>query len=162
VRNFAPAQRVFGIVDFRQLGYGPVEMKYRLVAFDDRDNMTVHGMHIHQYGDISQYSCDNSGPHYNPLQVHHGGLEDSIFNKHLGDLGNVEEDSEGRMEGRIFTSDFGLHGKWDINGRLLTLSIFPDDLGREDNEGSKMDGNTGGSLGCCIVNHSDARGWKTD
>ena len=40
----------------------------------------VHGLHIHEFGDLSD-GCDSAGGHYNPDGVDHGDLE----KVHVGD-----------------------------------------------------------------------------
>jgi Cu-Zn family superoxide dismutase len=45
-----------------------------------------HGMHIHEYGDLTD-GCVSAGAHYNPHGLPHGGP--SSERRHLGDLGNL-------------------------------------------------------------------------
>lgn len=54
-----------------------------------------HGVHIHECGDISN-GCESLGPHYNPRRTRHGSPENDIDERHAGDLGNIEADSNGR------------------------------------------------------------------
>lgn len=49
---------------------------------------TVHSLIIHAYGDASEDTCENFGPHFNPYGVEHGHPED--VTKHVGDLGILE------------------------------------------------------------------------
>jgi len=49
---------------------------------------TVHSVTIHAYGDASEDTCENFGPHFNPYGVNHGHPED--VTKHVGDLGILE------------------------------------------------------------------------
>ena len=35
------------------------------------DGTLFHGMHIHQYGEMTN-GCDTMGSHYNPFNTHHG------------------------------------------------------------------------------------------
>ena len=51
-------------------------------------NNTVHGIHIHQFGDISDPTGASLGPHLNPTGSLHG-LPPTI-QRHLGDMGNVQ------------------------------------------------------------------------
>jgi len=43
---------------------------------------------IHAYGDATEDTCENFGPHFNPYGVPHGHPED--VSKHVGDLGILE------------------------------------------------------------------------
>src|SRR6266567_5019880 len=53
-----------------------------------------HAFHIHQYGDCTAPDAMSAGSHYNP-EGHQHGLPDGE-NRHAGDLGNVEADSDGK------------------------------------------------------------------
>lgn len=48
-----------------------MEYKVNLEGFDSTDAVTLHGFHVHMYGDVSQ-ACVDAGGHFNPLGVDHG------------------------------------------------------------------------------------------
>uniref|UniRef100_A0A8J2WFM3 Extracellular superoxide dismutase [Cu-Zn] n=1 Tax=Daphnia galeata TaxID=27404 RepID=A0A8J2WFM3_9CRUS len=110
----------------------------------------LHGFHIYSSGDLSQ-GCDSIGDHYNPYNAPHGGPDDNIKNKHLGDLGNITSDESGRAAFRIIDKYMKVQ---DLIGRSLAVTAQADDLGRGSNAGSKVDGNSGERIGCGIIARS--------
>jgi Cu-Zn family superoxide dismutase len=46
-----------------------------------------HGLHIHQFGDITN-GCETTGSHWNPFNKTHGAITDE--ERHVGDFGNIE------------------------------------------------------------------------
>ncbi|XP_057377435.1 copper chaperone for superoxide dismutase-like isoform X1 [Daphnia carinata] len=109
-----------------------------------------HGFHIYSSGDLSQ-GCDSIGDHYNPYNRPHGGPDDNIQNRHLGDLGNIISDESGRAAFRIIDKYIKVH---DLIGRSVAVTAQADDLGRGSNTNSKMDGNSGERIGCGIIARS--------
>ena len=51
----------------------------------------LHGLHIHELGDLSA-GCASTGGHYNPTGAMHGGPADAV--RHVGDLGNILADEK--------------------------------------------------------------------
>ncbi|NXH13725.1 CCS dismutase, partial [Bucco capensis] len=104
-----------------------------------------HGLHIHEFGDLSQ-PCDSCGGHFNPEGQSHGGPQDQ--ERHLGDLGNIWADSEGTAS---FTMEDSRLKVWDIIGRSVVVSAGEDDLGRGCHPLSRVTGNSGPGLACGVV-----------
>ncbi|KAL0133544.1 hypothetical protein PUN28_000935 [Cardiocondyla obscurior] len=106
-----------------------------------------HGLHIHEYGDISR-GCYSLGGHYNPRDSPHGGPEDDLSKRHVGDLGNIQVESTRR-------STFWKLDKYldlaEIIGRSIVITKDPDDLGRGNNPESKIDGNSGEGLTAGLI-----------
>lgn len=107
-----------------------------------------HGLHIHEFGDLSE-DCNSIGPHFNPDNLKHGGPSDS--ERHYGDLGNIMADSSGRAS---FVKEDGVVKVHDIIGRSIAVTSERDDLGCGNNEASKTNGNSGKPLACAIIARS--------
>ncbi|XP_057377436.1 copper chaperone for superoxide dismutase-like isoform X2 [Daphnia carinata] len=120
------------------------------VGFSKGSIKGPHGFHIYSSGDLSQ-GCDSIGDHYNPYNRPHGGPDDNIQNRHLGDLGNIISDESGRAAFRIIDKYIKVH---DLIGRSVAVTAQADDLGRGSNTNSKMDGNSGERIGCGIIARS--------
>ncbi|ELV09526.1 copper chaperone for superoxide dismutase [Tupaia chinensis] len=108
----------------------------------------LHGLHVHQYGDLTE-NCTSCGDHFNPDGTSHGGPQDSV--RHRGDLGNVHADADGRA---IFRIEDGQLKVWDVIGRSLVIDEGEDDLGRGGHPLSKITGNSGERLACGIIARS--------
>ncbi|XP_030357921.1 copper chaperone for superoxide dismutase [Strigops habroptila] len=104
-----------------------------------------HGLHVHEFGDLSQ-PCDSCGGHFNPDGEHHGGPQDQ--HRHAGDLGNIWADAEGRASFRMEDSRLKV---WDIIGRSVVVAAGEDDLGRGSHPLSRVTGNSGPGLACGVV-----------
>uniref|UniRef100_A0A3G9D4Q3 Superoxide dismutase [Cu-Zn] n=1 Tax=Reticulitermes speratus TaxID=60591 RepID=A0A3G9D4Q3_9NEOP len=108
----------------------------------------LHGFHIHEFGDNTN-GCTSAGPHLNPYQKDHGGPGDEV--RHLGDLGNIEAESNGVAKVDIADKVISLTGSHSIIGRTLVVHADPDDLGKGGHELSKTTGNAGARSACGVV-----------
>ncbi|XP_075693546.1 copper chaperone for superoxide dismutase isoform X2 [Rhinoderma darwinii] len=108
----------------------------------------LHGIHIHEFGDLS-VGCESCGGHYNPEGNTHGspGQADS----HVGDLGNILACDDGRATFRIENNRVKV---WDIIGRSLVVDEGEDDFGYGTHHLSKVTGNSGKGLACGIIARS--------
>ncbi|XP_075597607.1 copper chaperone for superoxide dismutase isoform X1 [Balearica regulorum gibbericeps] len=104
-----------------------------------------HGLHVHEFGDLSR-PCDSCGGHFNPDGECHGGPQDQ--HRHVGDLGNIWADAEGRASFRMEDSRLKV---WDIIGRSVVVDEGEDDLGRGSHPLSRVTGNSGPGLACGVV-----------
>ncbi|XP_020604272.1 copper chaperone for superoxide dismutase-like, partial [Orbicella faveolata] len=71
--------------------------------------------------------------------------------KHVGDLGNILADKNGRASFRLEDKTVKV---WDIIGRSLVVHHGEDDLGRANNALSEITGNSGPGLSCGIIARS--------
>lgn len=108
----------------------------------------LHGIHIHEFGDLSM-GCDSCGGHYNPEGNAHGSPEQ--VDSHVGDLGNILANSSGRATFRFNNNRVKV---WNIIGRSLVVDEGEDDLGRGTHHLSKVTGNSGKGLTCGIIARS--------
>jgi len=109
-------------------------------VFTDLTPNHLHGFHIHVYGNLLK-GCATAGPHYNPFGLTHGGPDKIV--RHVGDLGNVQSDAEGK--GNYEHSDALVHlfGPMSVVGRSCVLHKSTDDLGEGGNDESLKTGNAG-------------------
>uniref|UniRef100_A0A224XLJ0 Extracellular superoxide dismutase [Cu-Zn] n=1 Tax=Panstrongylus lignarius TaxID=156445 RepID=A0A224XLJ0_9HEMI len=110
----------------------------------------LHGLHIHECGDISK-GCASVGDHFdlNGSNLHGGPDEDD--NRHTGDLGNIKADSSGRA---VFRLEDKLVKVWDVIGRSVVVTEDQDDLGKGSHPMSLINGNSGTRLACGIISRS--------
>jgi len=102
-----------------------------------------HAFHIHQYGDCSAPDATSAGGHYNP-EGHQHGLPDSA-NRHAGDLGNVQADSDGKAHYEITVTNISILGqKNPILGRGVIVHAKPDN-------GGQPVGNAGARIACGVI-----------
>jgi len=106
-----------------------------------------HGFHVHQYGYTDD--CTNSGSHYNPAGVNHGGPDAAV--RHRGDLGNIVALANGTASFSIVDSQVVLFGEYSVVGRAFVVHADADDLGLGGTADSLTTGNAGARLGCCVV-----------
>lgn len=131
---------VHGIVRFTQVAAG-----VRVVA--DLSGLTpdsVHGFHIHEYGDCSAPDASSAGGHYNPEHHRHAGLTSDM--RHAGDLGNIQADAQGNAHLDLIVDNITIDGsKNPILGRAVIVHQKADDLK------SQPTGDAGGRIGCGVI-----------
>lgn len=103
---------------------------------------------MHEKGSIGN-KCIEAGPHYNPLSKTHGSPSDS--NRHIGDLGNIQADSNGEAKITITDSIALLNGDYSILDRTIVIHKQADDLGKGNTKDSNTTGNAGARVQCGII-----------
>jgi Cu-Zn family superoxide dismutase len=132
-------QKCHGVVRFTQDG-DSVKVVADLEGLNPDQK---HAFHIHQYGDCSSSDGMSAGGHYNP-EGHQHGLPESE-NRHAGDLGNVQADSEGKAHYEITVTNISISGaKNPIVGRGVIVHAKVDD-------GSQPVGNAGARIACGVI-----------
>jgi Cu-Zn family superoxide dismutase len=138
-----------GVVHFTQEGEDSVKVVADLEGLNPGQK---HAFHIHQFGDCSVADATSAGSHYNP-EGHQHGLPDH-GQRHAGDLGNVQADSNGKAHYEITVSDITIAGaKNPIVGRGVIVHAKADD-------GSQPVGNAGGRIGCGVIGLANPQGKK--
>ncbi|XP_078342305.1 uncharacterized protein LOC144628121 isoform X1 [Oculina patagonica] len=118
---------------------------------------TMHGFHIHQFGDIVTDGCQSTGGHFNPFNRNHGGPQNKFKRRHVGDLGNIVADQNGAVDIVIEDHLLSLSGPNSVIGRAFVIHQKDDDLGKGTGEaeaGSLKTGNAGARLGCGVIVHA--------
>lgn len=110
-----------------------------------------HGFHIHESGNLLE-GCKSCCSHFNPYGVKHGGINDLLTRRHLGDLGNIEANSQGVVDTIIYDRFIRLSGTTrNIIGRSVVVHQDEDDLGQGGDVESSKTGNAGARIGCAVI-----------
>jgi Cu-Zn family superoxide dismutase len=144
-----PAYPIQGAVNFSQpLADSRTTVNIDLSGFQSANLGRKHGIHIHEGGTIDE-RCMKAGSHFNPRAKQHGAPKDD--NRHVGDLGNIEVNKDGRVLQTMVDEQIALFGPNNIIGRTLVIHALEDDLGQGGFEDSKTTGHAGGRIGCCVI-----------
>ena len=86
---------------------------------------SVHGMHVHQYGQVIPNSSGSAlGGHYNPDNVNHGCPDNP---RHSGDFGNIQAAADGTATISLTTTLFTLSEDHPVLGRSIVIHAGQDD-----------------------------------
>ena len=111
-----------------------------------------HGFHVHECGDMSD-KCESMCAHFNPYNKNHGGPGDK--DRHVGDLGNLISDKNGRAKYTQRDTMIKLRGtKCNIIGRGLIIHEDEDDLGRGGQKDSLTTGHAGKRIACAVIGYA--------
>lgn len=142
-----------GTISFSQASVGaPVVINFNLSGFPPN---VKRGLHIHEYSNPSQ-KCQSIGPHLNPHNKEHGGPNDT--ERHLGDIGNIESDSQGYVNYQQVDQLISLSGPNSIAGYPCAIHQGEDDLGHGNLNDSKVTGHSHGKAACGVVNLLERNG----
>ena len=146
---FFSHQEISGTVKFEETNDEIVLISVDLEGFKPN---TIHGFHIHEYGDLTK-GCESMCAHFNPFNKTHGGPNDA--ERHVGDLGNLEANFEGKVSVQFTDNLIKLRGDHaNIVGRGLIIHADPDDYGKGTYSDSKITGHAGKRIGCAIIGYS--------
>lgn len=138
VLNPTEGYQVRGVVTFTETHKG-----VKIVA--DVQGLTPgkHGFHIHEKGDCGSADASSAGGHFNPDNKKHGS-PDSL-ERHVGDLGNLEADEQGKAHYERVDAIITLEGDHSVIGRSLIIHE------KEDDFTSQPVGNAGARVACGLI-----------
>lgn len=138
---------VKGLIEFKQKSSrSPIQINGTISGLTPG----YHGFHIHEYGDRSN-GCESAGGHFNPFNSIHGDISNSSAGRHAGDLGNIIANIKGEAIVSFSDKLLTLYGQNSIIGRSLVVHADRDDLGKGENEESKITGNSGKRVACGVI-----------
>ncbi|XP_015595570.1 superoxide dismutase [Cu-Zn] isoform X2 [Cephus cinctus] len=143
--NSTGGPNVNGAITFTQSATnGPVTVTGTISGLKEG----LHGFHVHEKGDLSS-GCTSAGGHFNPNGQNHGAPGDAV--RHVGDLGNIQANSEGIATVNITDTVISLSGANNILGRAVVVHEDADDLGKGNHSLSLTTGNAGARLACGVI-----------
>jgi Cu-Zn family superoxide dismutase len=103
-----------------------------------------HGAHVHEKGDCSDLEGKSAGGHFNPGNNPHA--LPATNPRHLGDLGNITVDANGKGTLEIVAAGANLkeNDPHSFLGRAIIIHEKKDD-------GGQPTGNAGGRIGCGVI-----------
>lgn len=104
-----------------------------------------HGFHIHETGDCSAPDAKSAGGHFNPEGSPHGAPDNPADQRHVGDLGNVEANDDGKANYERTDQIISMEGENSIVGKAVIVHAQPDDLQ------SQPTGGAGPRVACGVI-----------
>lgn len=134
--------------------HGNVEGTITFSAGDDGPGMRIgveleglepglHGFHVHETGDCSADDASSAGGHFDPYGHDHGSPDSA--EKHVGDLGNLEADADGRVATNLTVRGLAFSGPASILQKAIVIHRGQDDLA------SQPAGDAGIRVGCGVI-----------
>lgn len=136
--NPTQGNKVKGRVSFTKVPQG-----VKVVADFEGMEPGSHGIHIHEKGDCSAPDGSSAGEHFNPTNKKHGSPDDK--DRHVGDLGNIVADRNGRAHYERVDSVIQLDGDYSIIGRSVVIHAKADDFK------TQPSGDSGKRVACGVI-----------
>ncbi len=110
-----------------------------------------HGIHIHEAGVCEKPTFESAGAHLNPAHKQHGYYNPKGY--HLGDLPNLQVESDGTVDAQFISKDFTLetgvdNSLFDSNGNAFIIHQDKDDYKTDPS------GNSGARIACGVIEKS--------
>lgn len=131
-----------GDIEFKQVASG-----VDVVVSIDRARAGKHGIHIHEKGDCSDIAAKSMGGHFNPENYAHA-LPAEELQRHLGDLGNIEINADGK--GEITLTIIGATLKAGDPNSLLGRAFVVHD-GEDLGKAKQPAGDSGSPIACGVI-----------
>jgi Cu-Zn family superoxide dismutase len=110
----------------------------------------LHAIHIHESGDLTD-GCTSLCAHYNPYKMTHGYPNSAV--RHVGDLGNIQADENGKATFSIIDNLVKLSGLHSVMGRSIIIHIDTDDGGLGGHDDSLITGHAGARIACGVIGY---------
>mmetsp|Transcript_10920 Transcript_10920/g.12604 ORF Transcript_10920/g.12604 Transcript_10920/m.12604 type:complete len:155 (-) Transcript_10920:144-608(-) len=107
-----------------------------------------HAIAVLVFGDLSNPPA-SLGPHFNPHGKNHGFPD--AEERHVGSLGNIEADAEGKAVIKIEDKLVKLIGPQSVIGRSIAIMANEDDGGLSGHEQSLLTGNAGAPVAYGVI-----------
>lgn len=134
-----------GRVTFTEVD-GGVEVSAELTGFMPG----MHGFHVHETGDCSAPDASSAGEHFAPHGSSHGSPAEPEGERHVGDLGNLQADTDGVARYETLDAVIALSGENSIVDRAVVVHAGEDDLV------SDPAGGAGAPVACGVIAESVA------
>ena len=142
-------KKIKGTIHFYETKNNNILIDINLQGFKKN---SIHGMHIHEAGDLTE-QCMGACAHFNPTHQNHGGINSKI--RHVGDLGNIKADENGNITMKIQDNIIKLRGsKFNIIGRSVVIHEDEDDNGLGGHDDSLQTGHSGARIACSVIGYS--------
>ncbi|CAE6342668.1 unnamed protein product [Rhizoctonia solani] len=138
-----------GWLEFEDIGNGEIHLYGKITGLTSGK----HGIHVHEFGDLTS-GCASVGAHFNPEKKNHGGPQ--AAERHVGDLGNIEANSNGESKVDIYDKVISFSGTNSIIGRGLVIHNGEDDLGLGGFNDSLTTGHAGTRFACGTISIANA------
>ena len=142
------------VAQIRPSSTGNVEGSVTFSAREDDRDMQVsveltglepglHGFHVHEVGDCSADDASSAGGHLEPYDAPHGSP--GATPHHVGDMGNIEADQDGRVSSELRFPDLAFYGPASVLQKAVVIHRNADDLD------SQPAGDAGERVGCGVI-----------
>jgi len=131
------SNKIKGTIKFEQVNPSTVTIELDIKGFEPN---TSHGFHVHAKPIKPNDSCDLAGPHFdsNLSDSPHGGPHHNPKSRHIGDLGNILADSNGRVQTKFSDYLISLDGPNSIIGKTIVIHEFEDDFKTIESSGKRI------------------------